>query len=401
MTHFQYKGTSRSGAEVTGIVEAYDRYDAVAKIRQECPVVQEVREVSGRDIGEIFPVRKVNLKALSLLCNQFAIILGAGLPLVRCVELVAGQVTDRTLRRILRDVAGDVAAGSPLSDAFEKRGPMLPVTFIESLRAGEQSGGLDAAFARLSRFYSKTAKTRQKTTSALIYPVFVIVVAIVVIAVIMAFAIPQIKTAFDDLGTELPLLTRIMIGLSDFMAACWPYLLAVILAAVLFCRIWGRTENGRLRLARLALRLPVTGKITELSNCAQFSATMSAMVAAGIPILRSVGVAGRAMGNYAMSRGIQQTAAGLEAGRRLADCMKECEYLPPLLVEMTAVGEETGALEHTLEVIGDYYDNETDVATARALSLLEPTLIIVLAVFVLLVLLAVYVPIFSMYGAIR
>ena len=400
MTKFQYKGVSQTGAEVKGVIAAYDRYDAISKARQTCPVVTEVQELSSKDVGDIFGSQKVSLKALSLMCNQFAIILGAGLPLVRCVELIADQIADRTLRKILKEVAGDVAAGSPLAASFENRGKTLPPTFIESIRTGEQSGNLDKAFARLSTYYVKAAKTRQKMASALVYPIFVICVAVVVIAVIMIYAIPQISGAFNASGNTLPILTRVMIGISNFLAGNWLLLLAIIAAVILAFKLYGHTPAGKLGLSRLSLRIPVFGRINTLSNCAQFANTMSAMIASGIPIVRSVGVAGRAMSNYTMSLAVQNTAPGLESGRRLADCMRDSEYLPPLLVEMTAVGEETGELEHTLGVISDYYDNESDTATARAISLLEPILIVILAIFVLLVLLAVYIPIFGMYDSV-
>jgi len=398
LTHFKYKGVSQSGAPVSGTVEAFDRYDAVNKARQSCPVVTEVTEVSnGKGLNIEIGSQKIGLKPLSLMCNQFAIILGAGLPLVRCVELIADQMADRNLKKILKQVAGDVAAGSTLSSSFENRGKNLPSTFIESIRAGEQSGNLDAAFARLSTYYVKANKNKQKVASALVYPCFVLAVAVVVIAVIMIVAIPSISSSFAQSGTQLPLLTRIMIGVSNFMAHNWLYILCVIIAIVMAIKIYQHTEQGRLNLAKLALNIPVLGKVNSLSNCSQFANTMSAMVASGIPIVKAVGVAGRAMSNYCMSLGIQNTAPGLESGQRLADCMRKSPYLPPLLVEMTAVGEETGELEHTLEVVSDYYDNESDVASARALSLLEPILIVFLGIFVLLVLLSVYLPMFGMY----
>jgi type IV pilus assembly protein PilC len=398
LTHFKYRGTSPSGSPIAGTIDAVDRYDAVNRLRQTCAVVTDLGEVSSKDVDDIFGSQKVKLKPLSLMCNQFAIILGAGLPLVRCVELIADQMADRTLRKILKDVAADVAAGSSLSASFEDRGKNLPPTFIESIRAGEQSGNLDEAFARLSRYYVKANKNKQKMASALVYPCFVLAVAVVVIAVIMIFAIPSISASFTASGNELPVLTKIMIGASNFMAHNWLYILCAILAIVIGLKIYGHTDQGRFSLARNALKVPVFGKINTLSNCAQFSNTMSAMVASGIPVVKAVGVAGRAMSNYCMSLGIQQAAPGLEAGRRLADCLRKNEYLPPLLVEMTAVGEETGELEHTLEVVSEYYDNETDVASARALSLLEPILIVILGVFVLLVLLSVYLPMFGMYN---
>lgn len=398
MTNFKYKGLSQSGGPLSGTIEALDRYDAVNKLRQTCPVVTEVTEVSnGKGLNIELGSQKVGLKPLSLMCNQFAIILGAGLPLVRCVELIADQMADRALKKILKDVAADVAAGSSLAASFENRGKNLPPTFIESIRAGEQSGNLDDAFARLSRYYVKAAKNRQKMASALVYPCFVLAVAVVVIAVIMIFAIPSISDSFTSSGNELPVLTKIMIGASNFMASSWLYVLCVIIAIVMAVKIYEHTEQGHLNMAKFALHIPVFGKINTLSNCAQFSNTMSAMVASGIPIVKAVGVAGRAMSNYCMSLAIQGAEPGLEAGQRLADCLRKSQYLPPLLVEMTAVGEETGELEHTLEVISDYYDNETDVASARALSLLEPILIVILGIFVLLVLLSVYLPMFGMY----
>lgn len=401
MPAYYYQGVYANGEKVSGTVEAPSRTEAVVLIRQNCDMVLSVREVRrSTKAKEITLFQRVDIKALSLVCRQFAIILKSGLPLVQAVDLAAGQSQDRRLAKILHQVSEDVSNGWSLSYSLRQRGRGLPVTFIETIRAGEETGDLTGAFSRMSTYYARMAKTKSTAASAMLYPSFVMIVAVIVVAIIMVVAVPTLTSTFAGMGIDLPLPTRILIGASNFMSR---YILWLILAAALIALVlygWGRTEKGRDALARFRLRLPVLGRIAEMSSASQFAHTMSAMMAAGTPILQALEVAGRSMSNFCMSREVLETVPGVEAGRRLGDCMGRKQHLPDLLVQMTAVGENTGSIEGTLDVLAEYYDNEVDTATARALSLLEPIIIVFLAAIVVVILLAVYLPLFTMEGAI-
>lgn len=399
MPVFQYEGAYREGQRVTGVVEAVSRNEAAAQIRQKCDMVISLTEIKGKkDFLERF--QKIDSKGLSLTCGQFAIILKAGLPLVQAVDLAAGQTGDKAMEKLLRQVAQDISGGWSMSYSFSQRGKGLPVTFKETVRAGEESGDLIRSFERMRDYYDRMYKTKQKASSALLYPSFVIGVAVIVIGIIMVYAVPSFTSMFGSLGVELPMVTKVLIGMSDFLSRYVWAIVAFVAVIALGMRLYGHTGDGAVRLARWKLSIPLAGKINQMAGASQFAHTMSTMLAAGMPIIQAIEVSGRAMSNPCMSQDILGAVSGVESGRSLGECMEKAFSLPPMLVQMTAIGEASGALESTLEVLGEYYDNEVETQTAKALSLLEPAIICVLAGFVAFILMAVYLPMFSMYSSI-
>lgn len=402
MASYKYEGASLDGGKISGTVEAGSQTEAVAKIRQNCDMVLSLREVRRPSSRDALRFRKIKPKSLSLACRQFAIILKGGLPLVQAVDLVAEQCTDRELARLLRLASGDVSNGWSLSYSFQQRGAeALPVTFRETVRAGEESGDLLSAFSRMAGYFERISKTRSSLASALTSPAFVVLVAIAVIAVIMGFAVPTFTSAFAGLGTELPWVTRALIAVSGFFQKYILLLAAVLGCVVIGLRFYGRSPGGALRMARLQLRLPIAGGIVRMTNASQFAHTMNALLSSGMPILQALDAAGRTMENRAMSQEVLEAVSGVAAGRSLGECLSFTRDLPVMLKKMTAVGEDVGAMEAMLNVLADYYDNESSVRLKRFTDLLEPVIITVLAVIVAFILLAVYVPMFSMYNNIN
>lgn len=400
MTTFKYKAISNSGAQVTGVVEAYDEFEAINKIKETCRIVTKISPVSALlESKDLLPPLSVSHKSLALMCSQFSIILSAGLPMLRTVELIAGQTSDRSLKKILVQTAQDVAAGYSLAQSLENKGKILPVTFIETVRAGEESGTLEASFKKLYQYYDKSAKIKAKVASAMAYPAFLCVVALLVIAVIMMVAVPMFTKMFASMDIELPLPTRILIAVSGFFTNYGLFLLLFLAALAIALKVYSATEKGRLAFARLKLRLPLLGNVALMQGASQFANTMSTLLSSGLPMVRAVAVTGRVLSNYAIGLAVGATVSGLEEGKSLGECMSKLTYFPALLVEMTAVGEETGSLEDTLDVIGSYYDNEVEVTTARVISMLEPTITVIMAGMAMMILLSVYLPMFSMYGS--
>ena len=399
MPFYYYQGAYSNGEKVTGTVEAPTQADAVVLIRQNCDTILSVREVHAQQKAKDFtPFKKVDPKALSIVCQQFSIILKAGLPLVQAVDLVSGQCQDKVLTKILKQASEDVSNGWSLSYSLQRRGK-LPTAFVETIRSGEETGDMSGAFARMSEYYARMAKTKSSVSGAMIYPAFVLFAAVIVVIIIVTVAVPSMTSSFADMGTELPLPTRILIGMSDFMQKYILHLIVGAAAVALLIFLWGRTGSGHMTLSKLRLRLPVLGRIALMSGASQFAHTMSAMMAAGTPILQSLDVAGRSMSNYCMSHEILATIPGVESGKSLGECMNQAKHLPRMLIQMTTVGESTGSIESMLGIIAEYYDNEVDTATARALSMLEPIIIAFLAVIVVVLLLAIYLPIFTMENA--
>jgi type IV pilus assembly protein PilC len=402
MTTYRYKGTTSSGAAVEGVVEAFDKQDAVARAKENCRVVLSVEPVSAgkvndlmnADIGQLLSGGRVKDKALALLCSQLSIEMKAGLPLVSSLKLVAENEEDKNLKRILDEVADDVHAGNGLADSFALRGPNLPRTFIETLRAGEESGKLDETFERLQTYYENSAAVGDKVGSALVYPAMLIGVAVIVIAIIMIKAVPVFAKSFGD---NLPLPTKILIGMSNFMIKNWLLLLCGILIAAIGIMLYGKTDKGSHLYGRLALTFPGVGLMNKMNAASQFSSTLSTMLSAGLPMVQAGQITAATSSNILIRDDIEKAVNGVIEGNRLADGLKECPWLPTLLKEMVTVGEETGKLEETLNVVSEYYNKEVDVAVKRALDILNPCITVVLALIVVFILLSVYLPLFSMY----
>ena len=270
--------------------------------------------------------------------------------------------------------------------------------FVETVRAGEESGHLPESFERLHKYYDKRAKVGAKVASALTYPIFVLIIAVVVVAVMMVMVIPAIAGMVSSLGTDMPAITQFLIDASNWVSANWLIMLIVIVLAAVGAKLFSTTEAGKTLLAKAKLRMPVLGVVGEFSGASQFANTMSTLIAAGLPMTRAVAVTGRVLGNYVLSREVGRMEAGLEEGRTLGECMEQCRYFPRTLIEMCSVGEQTGELEATLETMGEFYDNETQRVTDRALSLMEPTLLVLMAVFAGFVVIALYLPLFTMYA---
>ena len=402
MPTFKYEGAYASGERVSGVVEALSQNDAVAQIRQTCEIVLSLKEVpktTSRDPLE--RMHKISAKSLALTCQQFAIILKAGLPLVQTVNLVADQCSDKNLARLLRQVAEDVSNGWSMSYSMEQRGGgKLPITFLETVKAGEESGDLLSSFDRLADYFDRMGKTRDSVVSALTYPTFVIIVAVIVVGIIMTYAVPTFTSMFESMGTELPWVTVALIAISNFFQKYILFIVLGIALILLVIGIYSHTEKGGITMAKAQLKLPILGGVVRMSGASQFAHTMSTLLTAGMPILQAIGASGRTITNKIMSAEVLDTLPGVEGGQSLGECMSYAKELPSMLVQMTAVGEATGSMESTLQVLAEYYDNEVQVRTKQALAILEPAIIVALAIFVVFILMAIYLPMFSMYSSI-
>lgn len=401
MTAYKYKALSRDGSKVSGVVEAYDEFEAVAKIKADCSVVLKITPVAEkrRERIDLNEPMWVSDKVLSLTASQFAILLKAGMPTARTVEIIAQQTTDKLMKRILTEVAKDVAAGYSLSQSLETRGKKIPLTFIETVRAGEESGTLEESFTKLVGYYEKSHKIRSKVRGAMMYPMFLSILAVAVIVIIVKVTVPVVVDMIVGNGGQLPLPTRILLGAYDFFSKWGLLFLGAVAAIVISCILYGKTENGRLRYARLSMKLPVLGKISVLKSASQFAGTMATLLSAGLPVTRALTITGKVMDNYAVGLTVSGATLGIEEGKRLGDVLHANPYLPPLLTEMTAVGEESGALEGTLTTIGAYFDSEVEQASTKALSMLEPLITMIMGVVVGFIVIALYLPMFTMYNS--
>jgi len=394
---------SHSGEKVTGVVDAYNEMDAVDRIKQTHDVIVRLTPVKGDGEGLLnmqIGGNKLNNKAFIVMCSQFAIILSAGIPIGRTVHLIADKTSDKALHKMLVKVAEDVEAGRSIATAFAEHGEkILPPTFIETISAGEQSGNLDKAFQTVYEHFDKQAKMAAKVRSALAYPIFVLVIAVVVVAVLMIRVVPTFTAIFDSYDARMPGITLALIAISNFFIKYWMLMVAIIAIAIILYKVYESREDGRMNLAKWALKVPILGNIQELNAASEFANTMTTMLASGLPMVRAISITAKTMSNYFMSTETGKLAVRLEEGHALGQSMREADYMPDILVDMVSVGEETGEMEKTLKTIAMYYDAELDMAIAAALAKLEPALLIGLAGIAGFIVIAVYMAMFAMYAA--
>lgn len=402
MATYKYTAISKDGVKVSGVVEGFNEFDAVDRIKQDCDIVLKLTEVEEKKPGLLsmeIGGNRLNAKAFSLMCAQFSIILQSGIPIGRTVRLIGDKMTDKKLKGILKKVAEDVETGRSVAASFQERGgKLLPAVFIETIRAGEESGNLSKAFETMYQHYDKQVKMRAKVRNALIYPVFVLALAVVVVIVLMVKVVPTFMDIFASYDAELPLITQSLILISNFFRK-YIFLIIVVFAAIaLIFKLYANTEKGRMNVAKLALKIPVLGNVSLLSAASEFAANLTTLIGAGLQLTRAVSITARVINNYYISQCVGKMTSRLEEGHTLGECMREVDCLPDILVDMTAVGEETGELESTLHTVSGYYESELDMAVQDVLKKLEPTLLIGMAVIAGYIVLAVYIAMFQMYS---
>lgn len=393
---------SDNGQKVSGVIEAFNEMDAVDRLKQNHSIIIKMTPVKGEGEGFLnmeIGGNKLNNKAFIVMCSQFAIILNAGIPIARTVHLIAEKTSDKPLKKMLLKVGEDVEAGRSVAASFVERGEkLLPPTFVETIAAGEQSGNLDKAFQTIHEHFDKQAKMAAKVRSAMAYPLFVLFIAVAVVAVLMIKVVPTFTAIFDSMGGELPGVTKALIAISNFFIKYWMILVAIIAVVVIVYKVYGNTEEGRMNLAKWSLKVPILGNIQELNAASEFANTMTTMLASGLPMTRAISITAKTMSNYFMSTETGKLAVKLEEGRGLGQSMREANYMPDILVDMVAVGEETGEMEKTLNTIAKYYDAELDMAIASALAKLEPALLVGLAGIAGFIVIAIYMAMFGMYA---
>ncbi len=403
METYKYTAQSKSGQKINGVVEAYNELDAVDRIKQNYDIIINLKQVNeeqqgllNKDIGG----KKLNSKAFILMCSQFSIILSAGIPISRTVHLIAAKTSDKHLHKMLAQVAADVESGRSLAASYSERGAdLLPETFTETIAAGEHSGNLEKAFQTVYQHFDKQNKMAGKVRSAMAYPLFVLAIAVIVVIVLMAKVVPTFTSIFAGYGAELPGITKLLILISNFFAKYWLVMLIVIALFIIAYKIYEKTEDGRMNLAKLSLKLPILGNIAVLNAASEFANTLAIMISSGLPLTRAINITAKTMSNYFMSTEVGKLAVKLEEGHSLGASMRDANFMPDILVDMIAVGEETGEMESTLKTVSGYYDAELEIATASALAKLEPALLVGLAGIAGFIVIAIYMAMFSMYSA--
>ena len=403
MPTYVFKGRNKLNEVVVGERVADDREALRQILRKEQVMLTSVKE-KGREIGipKIGGRKKVKSKDLSIFTRQFSVMIDAGLPLVQCLDILGQQQDNKYFQQVLMQVRQDVEEGSTLAAAMARQPKVFDQLYSNMVEAGETGGILDIILQRLSTFIEKIVKLKRDIISAMIYPTAVIGMAIAAVAVIMIVVIPQFQNIFLGLlgpGEQLPLPTRIVVGISNFLAS-WGGL-AVLVGLIGFAvavKFYYKTPNGRRNLDRLLLKVPILGDIFRKIAVARFSRTLSTLLSSGVPILQSLDITARTSGNVIIEEAITKVRVGVERGESFVDPLKATDVFPHMVAQMIGIGEQTGALDAMLGKIADFYEQEVDSAIANLLTLMEPLLIGFLGVTIGSIVIAMYMPLFTLIG---
>lgn len=403
MPTYVFKGRNKLNEVVIGERVADNRDALRQTLRREQVTLTSVKEKGSEiSIPKIGGRKKVKSKDLSIFTRQFSVMIDAGLPLVQCLEILGQQQENKYFQQTLLQVRQDVEEGSTLAAAMARHPRVFDQLYSNMVEAGETGGILDLILQRLSTFIEKIVKLKRDVISAMIYPAAVIVMAIAAIAVIMVVVIPQFENIFMGLlgpGEQLPLPTRIVVGISNFLAG-WGGLviLATVISTAVATKYYYKTSGGRRNIDRLLLKIPILGDILRKVSVARFSRTLSTLLSSGVPILQSLDITARTSGNIIIEEAIIKVRLGVERGESFAEPLKATNAFPHMVSQMIGIGEQTGALDAMLGKIADFYEQEVDAAIANLLTMMEPVLIGFLGVTIGSIVIAMYMPLFTLIG---
>ncbi len=395
MATFIWTGKTRQGVLQKGEMVAKGKEEVIAHLRKQSILVTSIQP-KATDIKIPGFKQKVKDKDIVVFTRQFATMIDAGLPLVQCLEILAIQTENKSLAKVIGEVRIDVESGSTYADALKKHPHVFSDLYTNMVAAGEAGGVLDTVLNRLAMYIEKTMKLKQKVKSAMIYPSTIVAVAILVITVLMVWVIPIFAKMFTDFGGTLPLPTQMVIGASNLMRNNILLMVIGIGAFIFLLRWYYKTESGRRIIDALILRFPVFGILIRKVAVARFTRTLGTLISSGVPILDGLLIVSKTAGNKVVEQALVNTRQSISEGKTIAEPLEKSRVFPPMVVQMIAVGETTGALDAMLSKIADFYDDEVDNAVAGLTSMLEPMLMVFLGVVIGFVVIAMYLPIFKM-----
>ncbi len=398
MPEFNWQAKTAQGEVKKGTMEAGSPDAVHAALRRQGLNPTKVKAKS-KEIKISIPgfKEKVGERDIVIFTRQFATMIDAGLPLVQCLEILSSQAENKTLGKTLDTVQSDVEGGSTFAEALGRHPRVFDELYVNMVAAGEAGGILDTILSRLAAYIEKAMALKKKVKSAMVYPLTILVVAGGVIAILMVFVIPKFADMFTGMGGELPVLTKMVINMSDFAASFKMVILigAFFAFSAVFKKYYA-TEKGKRRMDGIFLRTPVLGPLTRKVAVAKFTRTLGTMLSSGVPLLDALDICARTSGNKVVEEAVYFTKDSISEGKTIAEPLEESGVFPPMVVQMISVGEATGALDAMLNKIADFYDEEVDTAVDALTSLMEPVMMVFLGGVIGFVVIAMYLPIFKM-----
>jgi type IV pilus assembly protein PilC len=402
MATFAYVGRTPQGAIRKGELTAKNRDEVVNVLRKQKILPTSIREKGAGERALSMPKfgSGVNDKDLVVFTRQFSTMIDAGLPLVQCLEILAAQTENRSLATAIAQLRADVEAGSTYADALKKHPKIFDDLYRSMVAAGEAGGILDTILNRLSKHIEKTMALKGKIKSAMVYPTVIVVVAVVVVAVLLVWVIPVFAKMFADFGGTLPVITQFVLALSQFAQKYW-WMIGLGIGAIVYgIKWWYGTSGGRAAIDALLLKAPVVGDLIRKAAVAKFTRTLGTLISSGVPILDGLAIVSKTAGNVVIERAIMMARQSISEGKTVAEPLGASKVFPPMVVQMIAVGETTGALDAMLGKIADFYDEEVDQGVSKLTALMEPALMVFLGVIIGFLVIAMYMPIFKLASAV-
>ncbi len=401
MAEFQYRVITPEGKEKKGTMEGKSVEQVTGVLKAQKNVILSVSEASlmSRDINFSLGGR-VSARDYSIFCRQFVSIISAGVSIINALEMMRDQTENRTLKKALGEVYEDVSKGESMAGAMKKHSRVFPSMLCNMVEAGEASGSMEVAFERMAVQFEKENKLKQSVKKAMIYPIVLLVVMVGVLFLMMIWVIPNFMGMFAELDTELPPITQAVVNMSDFVIAKWWLILLVVAAAIALFKAYAASPSGKFVLGGIALKIPVFGKLQTKSECARLGRTLCTLLGAGVPMMDAIEITGRSMENVHYKKAMMDAKDQVMRGMALSRPLKTCGLFPPMVVHMVSIGEETGNIETMLENVANYYEDDVQVATEQVMALMEPMIIVVMALVVAVLIMAIMQPMLTLYESI-
>ncbi len=397
MPKFRYEVVDAKGKQSTGVIEANNVNDASRLLRADGKFIASIKADTGssllsKDIGS----PKLKTKDLVIISRQLASLLSAGITIIRALDMLYQQVESKKAKNCVGAIYESIQSGKTLSEAFKEQSDALPAIMVTMVSAGEESGKLDEVMARLADHFQKDAKLKNKISSALIYPKILAFVTAAVTLGLMLFVVPKLSETINELGGELPALTKAVMSFSHSLVHYWFIYLLVVAGIVVAFKVWKKSESGSTTWAKLMLKIPIVGKATKMNASARFTRTMATLLRSGISVLQAIEITSATLDNKILEKRLYDARIDIRKGMNLSKAIRPIKEFPPMIYAMVAIGEESGTLDSILDKAADFFEDEADTATAKVTSAIEPVMIIIMAVVVGFVVAAVGLPIFKM-----
>lgn len=402
MSKFMYKARDSQGKLVKGSIDMDSKEEVLASLRSKGLIVTQLKAVSQNKLSFAVTSRKtVKNKLLALLARQLAIQLEAGVSLIASLQILAEQSQDKRLAQALDTIRLDISSGSSLTSAISKHKTIFPHEFIHLVEAGELAGELPTVFNQLATYYEKMDELQKKVSQAMLYPMLIGVVAVIVVFVLIYLVLPMLSNNFASLGVQLPVITQKVLDFRQFTIKYWYYIMFIIILCSIMIHIYSKTDHGRYLRARITLSLPIIGNLTKMVIFSRFCRVLSMLLNSGISMVRALRIVERLIDNRVINPALHEARLAVEKGQGLTEPLRRHSVFPAMLVQMIAVGEETGNLDKTLVHLANYYDGEVNYAVTALTKVLEPLVILVLAVVVCFIVMSVYLPMMQMMANIN